>query len=448
MYSPFNFSFQNANQPTRAGSMTNSSNFLRNFQPFTTFAAVASGFSGFSTSLLLPMKQHNEMIMSPKTIHCDGQQVLGEEYLQNFQMHNKKEFCDFSNMPASPPQNQNFYKPNNYINGNGMHSSRQHHLPNSSTHLYHQRTEALPERRSNMMNPKDIVTTIFQNCQRMTSAYCQKSLNQNDGNSSSHPRWHWKRKDKKVSTTNRKAAHKNYHERSRSNLEQNIHEDIAPTVTFSEMNTAQSSRKCQSSSLTDEASRQDAPIFIYSEIEFPAIKNTIDKPAKSKRKRKNKDEKRNCGRRTSLRKSESDYVVIAPEASILTPTFEPMKKSLCDRIINSPRKLLPCSKKFPIKPILKMSSARRSFSESSDDWIEFVPGDSSDTSKNFDFEDDNCSISEESEDFEDEESSAEEDDDNSEEQHRSPCQVDSGLEEKRVSESFVNFLNHKKLTFF
>lgn len=466
MYWPFNFSYsQNPHQQQRVHHPSDSTNTRKFHSMPINFASVSSGFS---TSSFLPEKERT-LIMNSKSSPYENYQVFGGQYQQNFRLNTEKEFFDYSNMPMSTSQShlQTLSTPKSHIKE--KHYSRNHYTPNCSLPIYHPgttQTSSFDNSRefsrapSVLLNPKQLVNTIFESCQRMTSTYMERTMNQNHDHSVNHPRWHYKKVQSKKGPKNftcrkppqEKTPQKNYHEKSRSSLEKNMHEDCCESAT----NTSNShgNKGCSTNEAVTEESKRasdNPPFLIYSEIEFPAIKNTVRQPPRSKRKRKDRSGK--CHSRSPSQKNNNEFVVIASEAPMLTPTFEPPKMSLCDRIINSPKKLLPQSCSVSIKPILKLSKARRSFSESSDDWIQFATEESPESlgEQEEEYETESTSEDSESEDEDDYEKSCLDHYDVGEEENKRVYQTDSGFEEKRVSskiEIFVGKLPYPFIVFF
>lgn len=190
----------------------------------------------------------------------------------------------------------------------------------------------------------------------------------------------------------------------------------------------------------------DPPFMIYSLEDFPAICSAANsKPLSAKNPQAKKD---------VPKKADEGFVCVPSEASISTPSFTPKRTSLCEKLINSPKKLFPtCA---PITPKSCLKAPRRRFSECSDDFIVFADEcdlyqeTDSDTESETDCDDDDSDddemigvIKEDEEDSSEDEAMSSEDEDEDDEITsdkdgvdgvESPeVQVDSGMEEKRVS---------------
>lgn len=238
---------------------------------------------------------------------------------------------------------------------------------------------------------------------------------------------------------------KNAHEKERSSIERDIHDDSGDFVHIIEdkdvMRSAASVDKVSSNNPNETASgscgmkpADEPPFMIYSLEEFPAIVTasgcvpvieirspTASPPAK-------------------LEKPEEGFVVVPSSASSSTPSFTPKRISLCEKIIRSPTKLFPKPIPIALKPCLK--APRRNVSECSDDFIVFA-NDScehepqeisfSESEDESDSEDDDDIVfeAEEMKDITEEDGADSADDDEILEQ-----QLDSGVEEKRVGCTF------------
>lgn len=395
--------------------------------------------SGFASSFFIPKRKQTLITNPSNMIHLESHRILEEEQLRNFQMNSHKNFYDFSYMPNSNSHNNKHMTNNHPLNVTYLNESNQpnnfqpaayHHISDKSSFENFKESE---QQSGTVFFPKQIVSQLYKNCQRLSSVCNRDSANGNEFSG----RWSCKGKRKQtVANTHhgRKFQQKNYHERSRSKHEQNANEDSKePMRSLKTCDKISEHNSPLVSAKSDELkSLSDQPFFTYSEVDFPEIKKTLVKPTKSRRKRNNYDVNRYSKKQDCLERKDK-YVVIAKEAAATTPTFEPPKRSLCDRIINSPKKILPCSQSllFPRKPILKLSKARRSFSESSDDWIEFIPDEnvrSSITNENCDSE-----TSDEEEEYDYDESSCSDSDEFDDDQNEHMIQRGSGLEGKKVS---------------
>lgn len=427
MYSPFNFSFRNNKQPTRSYHV-GIDNFSMDSKP----ATFVPASSGFASSFFVPRRKQTLTPNPSNMIHLESHRILEEEQLRNFQMNSQKNFYDFSYMPSSNCHN-NKHMTNNYpLNATYSNESNQPNKfqPAEHCHISHkslfENIKEFEQQSGTVFFPKQIVSQLYKNCQRLSSVCNQDSA----GDYEFTGRWKGKRKQNVANTHHgRKLQQKNYHERSRSKHEQNANEDSKEQMTIKARDKISDHHSPSVRAKTDETKELSVqPFFIYSEVDFPEIKKTLVKPTKSRRRRNNYDVNRKSKKQDCLERSDK-YVVIAREAAATTPTFEPPKRSLCDRIINSPKKILPCSQSllFPKKPILKLSKARRSFSESSDDWIEFIPEENMRSSVN----NENCdSETSDEEEYDYDESSCSDSDELDDDQND---QKDSGLERKKVS---------------
>lgn len=379
--------------------------------------------SGFASSFFVPRRKQTLIPNPSSMIHLESHRILEEEQLRNFQMNSQKNFYDFSYMPNSNCHNNKHMTNDHPFDATYFNESNQ---PNNFQPAEHHH---ISDKKSS--ENKQIVSQLYKNCQRLSSVCNRDSAGANEFSG----RWSCKEK-RKPNVANihhsRKVQQKNYHERSRSKLEQNANEDSKEPMTLKTCDKISDHHLTSIPAKSDESKELSVqPFFIYSEVDFPEIKKTLMKPTKSRRMRNNYDVNRNSKKQECLERNDK-YVVIAREAAATTPTFEPPKRSLCDRIINSPKKILPCSQSllFPRKPILKLSKARRSFSESSDDWIEFIPEENVRSSTN----NENCEseISDDEEEYDYDESSCSDSDEFDDDQNKNMIQRDSGLEGKKV----------------
>lgn len=385
MYSSFNLrsfgSYYNQNQSTqnqqlsRVQQSQNSSKFHnRIVEPFkndsspVTFASVV----GFSFPVL-PGK-HN--IQNMKAVSLKNPQTLKvkERINGSCKFNNpQKEFSDYSNMPILTSQSSRHIIENSNSFKNGPISSIDHHTNSQqSLNFNKMRGESIGNIISSnpcVLDPRNIVSTI----QRVTSAYLKNSSQRNQqkwSNSNVQPR----KSSNNLSNqkSQEKTMLKGYHEKVRASLEHNIQEDVCnlDTKTFRYNGKEAKNSNKTAVGVSEQIDDHDPPFLIYSLEEFPAIKNSMKKPLKS---RKRKDRLR-CEKRLSRRKSDDTFVIIASDAPMSTPPFEPPKIGLCEKIMNSPKKLIPSSSHFtiPLKPILKLTTPCRTISECSDDWIEFA----------------------------------------------------------------------------
>lgn len=458
MYSSFHFgsfgSYYNQNTPNeqhnRVRQLTSSTNIrsivdkLENDKSPATFASVV----GFSLSLL-PGEDNTKNM---NTVPYQHQQALKERCTstnrwrchKSFKLNQAKEFSDYSNMPMLTS------RPNSSLTS----SKRRHIKENATTSFSFNRSEQ-PSNNStspSILNPINIVSTIFQNCQRMTSAYLQKTNNQTQQNWS-NSKWQCSKYQEKKSRTNfanqkpiEKTLLKNYHEKVRTNLEQSIHEDVCDLDSDPLNNNVKEDISIIKTAIgvSDQIDDSDPPFLIYSLEEFPAIISTMEKPLKSTRKKKVRCQWEK--KRVSPRKTEDDFVIIASEASMSTPPFEPPRISLCEKIINSPKKLIPSSTCFsiPLKPILKLSTPCRTMSESSDDWIEFAHETTESLNELDGYETNSTSDESEDEDYRGASSESESED---EIDANVPQQIDSGFEERKVSSVHLKIISLMSITF-
>lgn len=177
------------------------------------------------------------------------------------------------------------------------------------------------------------------------------------------------------------------------------------------------------------------PFMICSLEEFPAIVSVSTTQTAG-------SNKTTPAKISKTEKCDEGFVVVPSDASISTPSFTPKRLSLCEKFIQSPKKLFPKISPLVLKPCLK--PPRRSISESSDDCVLFVrSNDCSDL--------DDCNVwsdsdSETDSDDDDEMDGIAEEDDEEESSddecdivgakigNESPeIQADSGVEERRVS---------------
>jgi hypothetical protein len=233
---------------------------------------------------------------------------------------------------------------------------------------------------------------------------------------------------------------KNIHEKERTNIERDIHDDSCDFVDVAKDKDVicdiNSKKTARNETCSNETTDDSPPFLIYSMEEFPAIASSKIPVIELK--------SPTPPAKTPV-KSDEGFVLFPSSASISTPSFTPKRISLCEKIIKSPQRLFP--KPLALKPCLKPS--RRRISECSDDFIVFA----SDCKESED-EDSDSDVETESDDSDDDDdddidfdahemkdiveddgetSDEEEDCDNEDEVDTPEHQLDSGVEEKRVS---------------
>lgn len=237
---------------------------------------------------------------------------------------------------------------------------------------------------------------------------------------------------------------KNAHEKERSSIERDIHDDFVHIVEDKEVISDEASGNASPNNPNETAKgscctepADDPPFMIYSLEEFPAIVTTSGSVPRIEFKSPTASPP---AKRPEMEKPDEGFVVVPTSASSSTPSFTPKRISLCEKIIKSPTKLFPKPIPVALKPCLK--APRRRLSECSDDFIVFASDTSecgaedisySDTEDETDSEtDDDDIVFEGDDDMEDitEEDGEESDDDEDEVPEQ---QLDSGVEEKRVS---------------
>lgn len=246
---------------------------------------------------------------------------------------------------------------------------------------------------------------------------------------------------------------KNSQEKERTFLERDIQDDSCDFIevfedqnvmcseTTPEKNPNETAKgSCYSTTTTSD----DPPFMIYSLEEFPAICSVARATTSA--------EKNPQLEKDVAKKPDEGFVCVPSEASFLTPSFTPKRTSLCEKLINSPKKLFPTCTPVTPKSCLKTRPQRR-VSECSDDFIVFADecdltfsDTESETDSDDDDDDDDEMIGVIQEDEEDEAlTSDEEEDDEAMTEDGidgvgSPeVQVDSGVEERRVSVALVLF---------
>jgi hypothetical protein len=289
---------------------------------------------------------------------------------KTMKMMANKEFHDFKHMPT--------------MITHGHPVMDQSSPDTTQTKSFHKHIESAVGR-NGFLNPRNLVSSFLRNYQSSPQLQPQKQINKNNQpshNRNNHTnRYQNKRNphfDSNTSHHYQNAVPKNCHKKDRSSLERVIHDDVCDldskisendeNLKKNQLNTTQKTANDASPSKNKET--DEPPFLIYSLEDFPAIVNATRTKMKGSKKRKSRlvNTSKKCDD-----KLEDEFVIIASEASASTPPFEPPKLSLCDKLMRSPKKLLTNSR-FPLKPILKLSrSRRRSVSECSDDWIQFVP---------------------------------------------------------------------------
>lgn len=448
----------NLGTPPNPGFMSHHSNLLVNHPTITrSFASVVSCENHMGMRQTVTNKfpvinnNQNSGIFSSLFQHFH-KPTMPQTYQQQVNPHINKEFEDFkhmpclgqTNLPVYNPQTQHFYQ-----------HSQQSHININKLNVNSDSACTAKTTINNAAAPtKGFIASLFGGSPQEGAQMRQRN-----------PRWfykgfrcrgggRWKNPNNKFRHDDVNSNTKNVHEKERSSIERNIHDDACDFVDVMEdkemmeqmLNSGNKTMDTKLSSCQQPAA-DNPPFLICSMKDFPAIV-PIKEPSL-------KDKKETSPAKNLKEGKSEGFVVVPTEASISTPSFTPKRLSLCEKFIKSPTKLFPTSP-FMLKPCLKPS--RRSISECSDDFIVFAD-DNDGVQQNEKILSDNAEYETDSEDddddvdveVEDEESSEEEEsEDESSEDEESSCEdgedvidnadrVDSGFEEKKVSSSAFRF---------
>jgi hypothetical protein len=337
--------------------------------------------------------------------------------------HQNKEFEDFTRMPSLPASN--YIHTQNHPQQHFYQQPHPHHInmkvPFVSGQFY-------PQSANDTNNPtRSFMASFFggyQQCPQPQAKPKQRKwfgrgfrCGRGGGNRWRNSKFH----------ENDVNLQKNFHEKERTIIEHDIHDDICDFVNVDEKDVmakdvCDSKASSNNPNETAKGSCDDPPFMIYSLEEFPAIVPAATTPPTTVKPK-------------AKEKCEKGFVVLPQDASKSTPCFVPRRFTLCEKV-EQMIKSSPTRINGYLKPCLKQS--RRRFSECSDFEIEFMrEPDEGEEANEIEFSDDDETDSDDEDDGVDgldglkcdEEDDFDEDDEEEAPEH----QLDSGVEERRVS---------------